>query len=432
MDISDNQNPVPHLTTAGTDPLYQLEKIILTAQTKVEAWLRRQWRQTPPPFYSSVDLRNAGFKLAPVDTNLFPAGFNNLNPDFIPLAIQAAQSVLENFHPGCTQLILIPENHTRNLRYFESLAVIKDILDKAGFAVRIGSLRTDLSEPEIITLASGKQIEITVLSCDDQNRLQVDDFIACVAVLNNDLSDGLPAIFEDLKTAVIPSPQLGWMRRLKSEHFEQYRQVATEFSEVVNIDPWLINPYFAVCSELDFVKRQGEERLAQQVDDLLEKIQEKYHQYGILNKPYVVIKADAGTYGIGVLSVQSGQEVLDLNRKKRSSMAAAKGNQPITQVIIQEGVYTFETWNEAVAEPVVYMIGQHVIGGFYRIHNARGITENLNAPGMEFKPLAFVEPCNKPENTMGPEACPNRFYIYGVIARLAALAAAREQAALVN
>jgi oxygen-independent coproporphyrinogen-3 oxidase len=30
-----------------------------------------------------VDLRNAGFKLAPVDTNLFPAGFNNLNLDLI-------------------------------------------------------------------------------------------------------------------------------------------------------------------------------------------------------------------------------------------------------------------------------------------------------------------------------------------------------------
>ena len=34
----------------------------------------------------SVDLRNAGFKLAPVDTNLFPGGFNNLNQDFLPLA----------------------------------------------------------------------------------------------------------------------------------------------------------------------------------------------------------------------------------------------------------------------------------------------------------------------------------------------------------
>ena len=32
----------------------------------------------------------AGFKLAPVDMNLFPAGFNNLNPAFLPLSVEAA------------------------------------------------------------------------------------------------------------------------------------------------------------------------------------------------------------------------------------------------------------------------------------------------------------------------------------------------------
>ena len=29
-----------------------------------------QWQEHAVPFYASVDLRNAGFKLAPVDTNL--------------------------------------------------------------------------------------------------------------------------------------------------------------------------------------------------------------------------------------------------------------------------------------------------------------------------------------------------------------------------
>jgi glutamate--cysteine ligase len=45
--------------------------------------------------FGSVDLRNAGFKLAPVDTNLFPGGFNNLNPAFLPLCVQAAMSAIE-------------------------------------------------------------------------------------------------------------------------------------------------------------------------------------------------------------------------------------------------------------------------------------------------------------------------------------------------
>ena len=52
-------------------------------------------------------------------------------------------------------------------------------------------------------------------------------------------------------------------------------------------------------------------------------------------------------------------------------------------------MHTFETLNEAVAEPVVYMIDRYVVGGFYRVHTGRGMDENLNAPGMHFEPLAF-------------------------------------------
>jgi glutamate--cysteine ligase len=91
-------------------------------------------------------------------------------------------------------------------------------------------------------------------------------------------------------------------------------------------------------------------------------------------------------------------------------------------------VYTFETWGtkNAVAEPVVYMIDRYVIGGFYRVHTDRRPDENLNSPGMHFEPLAFAETCAYPDPQQAPDANPNRFYAYGVIARLALLAAARE------
>jgi len=46
-----------------------------------------------------VDLRNAGFKLAPVDTNLFPGGWNNLTPEMLPLAVQAAMAAIEKICP---------------------------------------------------------------------------------------------------------------------------------------------------------------------------------------------------------------------------------------------------------------------------------------------------------------------------------------------
>ena len=160
----------------------------------------------------------------------------------------------------------------------------------------------------------------------------------------------------------------------------------------------------------------------------LKQFKKKYDQYQIDCKPFVVVKADAGTYGMAVMTVRDPNEMIQLNRKQRTHMAKSKGGQPVRRVIVQEGVYTFETWgdDQFVAEPVVYLWGQRVVGGFYRVHKERGVDENLNAPGMHFEPLAFAKTCHQPIKNALPDECQNRFYVYGVIARLSMLAAARE------
>ncbi len=78
---------------------------------------------------------------------------------------------------------------------------------------------------------------------------------------------------------------------------------------------------------------------------------------------------------------------------------------------------------EGVAEPVVYMIDRFVVGGFYRVYNQRGKDENLNAPGMHFEPLALETSCCLPDHCQNPDTAPNRFYVYGVVARLVQLSA---------
>jgi glutamate--cysteine ligase len=45
---------------------------------------------------------------------------------------------------------------------------------------------------------------------------------------------------------------------------------------------------------------------------------------------------------------------------------------------------------------------------------------------MTFKPLAFETDCCQPDTHLDPDAPPNRFYAYGVVARLALLAASLE------
>jgi glutamate--cysteine ligase len=202
--------------------------------------------------------------------------------------------------------------------------------------------------------------------------------------------------------------------------------VANEFAALLAIDEWLINPYFETCGEIDFNARTGEDCLASKVEQLLDKIKLKYAQYGVTQTPFVIVKADAGTYGMGIMTVKSPDEVRDLNRKTRNKMAVVKDGLQVSEVIIQEGVYTFESIDQAVAEPVVYMMDHFVIGGFYRVHTGRGVDENLNAPGSQFVPLAFEKPCIMPDCADSPDAVPNRFYAYGVVARLALLAAAIE------
>jgi len=88
--------------------------------------------------------------------------------------------------------------------------------------------------------------------------------------------------------------------------------------------------------------------------------------------------------------------------------------------------HTIERIEEKPAEPVVYMLDHFVIGGFYRVHGARASDENLNAPGMHFVPLAFEASCTVPDPHANCDAPPNRFYAYGVVARLALAAAALE------
>ncbi len=421
---------VPNLTTAQTAPLLRFESLLLARAADIEAWFRRQWLKTAPPFYGSVDLRNAGFKLAPVDTNLFPAGFNNLNPAFEALCVQALQAALDRIMPSACGILLVPENHTRNLYYLENVAVQLDLLQKAGYKVRIGSLRPELHAPEVLKLPSGRELrqEPIVRSGD---KVGVDDFEPCVVLLNNDLSAGRPPILENLAQPVVPPLGVGWSTRLKTQHFALYREVAREFGALLQIDPWLVEPLFRNCGQINFKTREGEECLAGNVELLLEDIRAKYEEYGVKDEPFVIVKADAGTYGMGVMTVKSPDEIRNLNRDARKKMAATKEGKEVTGAIIQEGVYTFERWGEeqATAEPVVYMIDHYVVGGFYRVHGGRSNQENLNAPGSSFKPLAFAEPCSHPDCSKAPDARPNRFYAYGVVARLALLAAAREIAA---
>lgn len=416
---------VPHLSTALRGPIHELEQRINNAKPQIEHWLRNKWLEYTVPFYCSVDLRNSGFKLAPVDTNLFPGGFNNLDPEFIPLCVQTVMTAVEKICPDAHSILLIPENHTRNIFYLQNVATIQSILQHAGLSVRIGSLLPEIKTATDFNLPNGQSIKLEPVFRKN-NQLSVKDFEPCAVLLNNDLSNGIPEIMQDLDQTIIPPLRAGWATRRKSEHFKAYNRIAEEFAHLIGIDPWLINPYFTSCGKINFREKKGEDCVVNSSNKILACIKEKYREYNVKEDPFVIVKADSGTYGMGIMTVKDGADVYHLNRKQRNKMAVVKEGLTVSNVLVQEGVYSFENINQAVAEPVIYMIDHYVVGGFYRVHTGRGIDENLNAPGMHFVPLSFEPDCLLPSVTGHQGLMYNRFYAYGVVARLALLAAALE------
>ena len=439
--------PLPVMNASYLPQLQAFERQILSNQTKIEAWFRSKWKEHKPPFYGSVDIRNAGYKMASIDMNLFPGGFNNLNPNFVQLASHAALDAVERACPQAKSVLIVPENHTRNTFYLQNVYALSNILRNAGFEVRLGSINPEITEPVELETALGDTVTLEPLQRTRGRVHLADGFSPCLILLNNDLSAGVPDILKDISQTVLPPLHGGWTTRRKTAHFSAYNDVAAEFAALVGMDEWQINPYFEQISGLNFQEREGEDALADAVERMLAKIQAKYDEKGITDQPFVIVKADAGTYGMGVMSVKSADEVRGLNRKNRNKMAKIKEGLEVSEVIVQEGIYTYETLHGAVSEPVVYMMDRFVVGGFFRVHEGRGADENLNATGMSFVPLNHAIPVAESDQndecgrrvfeqwqelgvpqtkSADPDCGCNRLYVYGVMARLSLLAAAVE------
>ena len=417
---------VPHLITALTGPTNELEQRVLDSMPAIERWFRLEWMEHTPPFYSCVDLRNSGFKLAPVDTNLYPSGWNNLTVDMLPLAVQATMAALEKICPEANNLMLVPDNHNRSLSYLSNLAQLKRIFHAAGLNVRLGSISPDIKVPTDFDLPNGAQITLEPV-IRTKGRIGLKGFDPCTILLNNDLTAGAPGILEDLhEQYLLPPLHAGWSVRRKSLHCQNYDDVAKRFGKMLGIDPWLVNPMHARCGEVKFTTGEGLEVLRSHVDALLTKVRRKYKEYGINEKPFVVVKAD-NTQGGGSLTVRDVKDLDTLRQRSANRRSDVKLGLDMSEVLVQEGVLTNERMNDAVAEPVVYMMDRYVVGGFYRIHAGRGSDEDLGGPGANFVPLAFARGTHLPQSGIHPGVnAPNRFYMYGVIGRLAMLASSYE------
>ncbi len=382
---------------------------------KVEAWLKDKKNQIQLPFYTSVDVRDSGFKVVSVDANIYPAGFNNICPADKEESPEIVKRYIESTYGSSVQKIaILAEEHSKNAFYWENMKWIRTMISEAGFDVRV-CLPQDLQGEMQFETSSGDKITVTPFKKDNGSLVAPDGFRPDLIISNNDFSNAYESWARDLTTPINPPRELGWHRRKKSDHFAFYNQLATEFAELIDVAPWVFTVQTEVYANFDVNDVDSREALALKVDEMLGQIKEKYKSINIEAKPTVFIKNNSGTYGLGVMSVQSGDDVRQMNSKSRGKMNAAKGGKEVTEVILQEGVPTKLIQGAEVAEPVIYIIGCDLAGGFFRTHTQKSPEDSLNSPGAVFKRMCVSD------LKVDTGGCPIE-NVYGWVARLASLA----------
>lgn len=389
---------------------------------RVEDFLAYHRNQVHCPVYTSVDIRRNRHKLAVVDANAFPAGFNNLAARSHAQASEAIRGYMGRMYPDAKELLLLGENHSRNKWYFQNLLQLSDLFIAAGYNVTVGTLNPELfPQAEVETALGDKLLVHGVLR--DGDSLIADGIVHDVIILNNDLSSGSPEILDGIDQPVTPPPSMGWHRRSKSEHFRIVNELSRQLGAYVDFDAWLMTAEYEQV-QVDFKSKDGFDEVAAAVDRVLEKTRAKYAEYGIDREANVFVKADAGTYGMGITTAASGDQFLALNSKARDKMNKGKEGVKTTTVIVQEGVPTSIKTGENTAEPVMYMVCGNVVGGFYRVHTGKGDNDNLNSPGSHFEPFALSTQSvpGEDEATLDEETR----HLYQVIGEIASIATGYE------
>ena len=369
----------------------------------------------PTPIYTSVDIRESKKKYAPVDNNFYPAGFNNICTLDINSAIPHFQKHINKLEPDIKNIGLISESNTRNTFYLDHLAILKKCLRDAGYNVYIISFDQELfTEQQELHLISHSSFEVQLHKAFvDQEIIHLESdgerIELCLCIMNNDQSAPIAIDWTKLKTKVDPSPLLGWNKRTKANHFKCYDLVLQQFCQKFDIDSRLMQASFKHVDGVDFSSKEGLELVASRIDELKNRSDcEK-----------IFVKADQGTYGMGIHVVSSGEEMLSLNRKQRNKLDVGKNRKKFTSVLIQEGVETVLKWDEQPAEVTIYLVGGQSVGGFMRTNSLKDANSNLNAKGMVFQKFCISEIRQDEEHKL-KEA------VYSVIARLSSIAGGME------
>jgi len=381
--------------------------------SELDKWFEKHHENILIPLYSSVDIRVSKNKIVPVDTNIFPAGFNNISENFRINTGKLFRNSLSNKYPGAKKILIVPELHTKNAYYWENIYVIKSMLENEDYEVRIGIVSDNFEKEHVVfTTISGSELDAWKAKSRG-NKIVLDDFIPDIILLNNDFSEKCPKTLRDIVQPVVPPVEMGWHTRRKDVNFDFYNSLAAEVADIIGIDPWTINIETCLVENINFDNPDDRKRASECAKKVMSSITAKYNELKITDEPTIFIKSNSGTYGMAVISIKDIESLILMNSSNRKRLRVTKGGAPVRDVVIQEGVPTvFKTKDSSSAEPVIYMVEDSVAGVFYRVNSEKSDSDNLNSKGMRFEPF---------ENTVNEiDTIPEVFTLVSKIAVIAA------------
>ncbi len=383
---------------------------------KLMKWYEEKTARLAYPIYSSYDVRDAGYKVGIVDANIFPAGFNNICPADLEECPDLFKSYLQkHYSPVPQKVLLVTEEHTQNSFYWENVITIKTQLETAGCQVLVGIPR-NLDKAMELESASGRKVVVHSAFLDHPD---VKGFGPDLIVSNNDFSEAKEDWAKDIQQPINPPRELGWYQRKKSNFFKFYNQLVGEFCQIAEIDAFLMQVRTEEFKGFDITDDESVNAVAARVDNMIADLRIEYAKRNITHEPFIFVKNNSGTYGLAVLKVNSGEDFKSLNYKSRKKMKAAKGGRDVEEVVIQEGIPSVVTAEGATAEPVIYMVGCRLAGGFFRTHKEKSESESLNSPGAVYKRMCISDLSVR----LNECPCEN---VYGWASKLALLAISYE------
>ena len=353
----------------------QLNSFISDNYDTIDQWIQNKKLQSTL-IYSSIDIRSSGFKISPIDSNLFPSGFHHLSKKNIQKISRHFIQYFDKYYTNIKKIALILEEFTRNADYYENIKYLYKILQNSNFDVKILTMSRKSIYIKNLTFL---KFQKTGSKIKTMNKWTPD-----LIILNNDLTKKIPCELNGLSIPILPNLKYGWHTRRKFLHCKSYNRVITLFCKKFKIDPWLISSYYTKCNNINFKKKEGLECLVQKIKNLLTFIKKKYAEYNIKQEPIVFVKSNNGTFGRCIISVKNVDDIMYLNKKKRHSLYKTKDSLINSEVIIQEGVPTIETIDNHPSENVLYLINAEVIGEFTRYNTKKDFISNLNSKGMLF------------------------------------------------